>query len=189
MDNFMSFWLLLAPIFMLLFLVKCMDVYVYKKEKFIKKMAAIILGTFICVIFHLLTVRILILLLDSELPFILILLLVMILLFSVVPLLVMYRIEINMIENKANKTMLVKNNFEIDLKITCAFIIFYFILTVWNLIYFTDSEFVIMDNAKRSFSVSDYTQMIVIIGLMFAAVLYKTRVKKNAIETYKNSHK
>ena len=94
-----------------------------------------------------------------------------------------------MIENKANKTMLVKNNFEIDLKITCAFIIFYFILTVWNLIYFTDSEFVIMDNAKRSFSVSDYTQMIVIIGLMFAAVLYKTRVIKNAIETYKNSHK
>lgn len=188
MNNFMSFWLLSAPIFLLLFIVKCMDVYVYKKTTFIEKNGCcIILSSFICEIFHLLTARILILLLGSELPNLLILLLVMILLFSVVPLLFIYRIEMNMIENKANNAVPVKNNFEIDLKITCAFVILYFILTILNLIYFTDTEFVIMDKAKKSFSASDYTQMIVIVGLMSAAILLKARAIKSAIDTYKSS--
>ncbi len=186
MEYFLPFWLLVAPNFVLLLLVKCIDGYIYKKEMRMKKAGSGILwSAVLCVIVHLPAAMLAAKSLNFPpvsggffLP------LVIILLFAVVPLLLTYRIERSKAKNDANQTARVKNNFQTNLKIVCGFILFYFILTAGSILYFADAEWSILGETKKSLSASDYTQIIGTVGLMAAAVLYKTReIKAQSMPT------
>ena len=188
MKNFIPLLFLIAPLFALVFLLKCVDMHTYKENSGAKRtVGCVIISLLIILLSHLAAAVIGSRItmggkLFEPLPGLLLILLLPLtaLLLSVLALLFIYPIG----QKTSDGTGHSKKALGFNLAVTGSFSILYFLLTVWNMVFIGKPEFNIMDEAKQEvFSKGNCVQLLIAVLLLLAALWFKISRTKSAKKT------